>query len=267
MTGKPTLEHARQQHLTSLTPYWFASLLYTPLHTRPNILALLREWSFHRIPADPSSPRGTSAFPGRDRPHATPRLLAGTGPLDLSARVRATTPGESAPPPPPYQPLPVLGHVAVYTLNLILLRTYLSQQDWTLDEPALNAGDRPWDRLTALWRSWFTPESLGTLAIQFTATRSTDHLTLEPTRSKLNATSNTHLETAYNTAIAMADDLIAADLACNWPRSPVFLRIASTPFSTEFRRRQTRWLCARSPCGHAYTVVPARKTWSLSIAN
>ena len=175
--------------------------------------------------------------------------------------------GEAAPASPPFDPLPTLGHLSVYTLNLILLRTYLSRSGLGVQRASSRRSDRPWDRLTTLWRSWFTPESMGALSTQFTATRSTDHLTLEPTRSKLNATSNTHLETAYNTAIAMADDLIAADLACNWPRSPVFLRIASTPFSTEFRRRQTRWLCARSPCGHAYTVVPARKTWSLSIAN
>ena len=35
LSGKLTLEHVRQQHLSTLSPYWFACLLYTPLHTRP----------------------------------------------------------------------------------------------------------------------------------------------------------------------------------------------------------------------------------------
>ena len=210
LTGKPTLEHTRQRHLASLTPYWFASLLYTPLHTRPNILALLREWSFHRIPADPSARAGLLSCLDEIVGTQIRALLAGTGPLDLSARARAETPGESAPTPPPYEPLPVLGHVAVYTLNLILLRAYLSQQEWTLDEPALDAGDRPWDRLTALWRSWFTPESLGTLATQFTATRTGTLLTLKPARSALTITPSSQLNNAYNAATALADNLTAA---------------------------------------------------------
>jgi hypothetical protein len=159
LTGKPTLEHARQQHLTSLTPYWFACLLYSPLHNRPNILALFREWSFHRIPADPPA-RAELLSSLDDIVHTQLRtLLVGTDPLDLSARARSMTPSEPIPTPPPYGPLPVLGHVAVYTLNLILVRTYLADQTYTLDELALDAWDRPWARLTALWRSWFTREA------------------------------------------------------------------------------------------------------------
>jgi hypothetical protein len=95
-------------------------------------------------------------------------------------------------------------------LNLILLRAYLSSQDCILDESALDAGDRPWDRLTALWRSWFTPESLGTLATQFTATRAGTLITLEPVRSELTVGAGTALHTAYNAATALADNLTAA---------------------------------------------------------
>ena len=212
LTGKPSLERARQQHLASLTPYWFASLLYTPLHTRPNILTLLREWSFHRLPADPAA-RETLLSCLDDIIRTQLRnLLVGTDPLDPAARARSTTPSESAPTSPPYDPLPVLGHVAVYTLNLILLRTYLANEPYTLDEPALDAGDRPWDRLTALWRSWFTPESLAALAIQFAATRTNDRLTLAPTGSSLIVASDSPLSVAYDAAIALADNLTAESM-------------------------------------------------------
>lgn len=222
LSGKPTLERARQQHLSNLSPYFFASLLYTPLHTRPNILTLVREWSFHRIPIDPSA-RAEILDSLDDIIRTQLRtFLVGTDSLDMSARARVVPHGETAPTSPPYDPLPTLGHLSVYTLNLIVLRTYLSDQDYRFDEKALDAGARPWDRLTALWRSWFAPESLGALSTQFTATRSKHHLTLEPARSKLNVTPNMHLETAYNTAVALADDLIAAGLGLQLASLTVF---------------------------------------------
>jgi hypothetical protein len=213
LSGKPTLEHDRHQRLNSLTPYWFASLLYTPLHTRPNILTMLSEWSFHLLPADPSA-RAELLFALDDIVRTQLRtILVGTDPLDLSARARSVARAEPTPTPPPYDPLPVLGHVAVYTLNLILLRTYLADETYTLEETALEAGHRPWDRLTALWRSWFTPESLGALATQFTATRTGDQLRLAPTLSVLlTAALDSPLFVAFETAIALADNLTAESM-------------------------------------------------------
>ena len=212
LTGRPTLEHARQQHLTSLTPHWFACLLYTPLHTRPNILAMLREWSAHRIPADFAARAGLLSSLDEIIRAQLRAVLSGIGPLDPANRARLTSPTEASPPPLPYSSLPVIGQAAVYTLNLILLRTYLSDEYWTFDEPALDVGDRPWDRLTALWRSWFTLESLGTLATQFAATRTGEQLTLTPTASELIVPPGSPLSVAYNVAIALADNLTAESM-------------------------------------------------------
>lgn len=207
LTGKRTLQHALQQHLSTLTPYWFASLIYTPLHTRPNILALLREWSFHRIPADTDLQSCLDEIV-RMQLRA---ILAGTDPLDLSARARVTTANEPAAAAPPYDPLPVLGQVAVYTLNLILLRTHLADHAYALDELCLDAGDRPWDRLTALWRSWFTPEILAALALQLTSTRAGTKVVIEPTRSELVGGGGS-LGSAFNAAVALADNLTASSV-------------------------------------------------------
>jgi len=226
LTGKRTLEHALQQHLSTLTPYWFASLLYTPLHTRPNILALLREWSFHRIPADTDL---LSCLDEIVRIQLR-AILAGTDPLDLSARARAATANEPTATAPPYDPLPVLGQIAVYTLNLILLRTYLADQAYTLDEPCLDAGDRPWDRLTALWRSWFTPEILAALASQLTSTRVRDKVIIEPARSEPVGGGGS-LGSAFNAAIALADNLTASSVGLHLvsvmtpPPPEAFLRV------------------------------------------
>jgi hypothetical protein len=236
LTGKPTLDHARQQHLNSLTPYWFACLLYTPLHTRPNILALLREWSLHRLPAE--KPAHAALLSSLDEIVRTQlrAILVGTDPLDLAARARAITLSELTPTPPPYGTLPVLGHAAVYTLNLILLRTYLADETYTLDEPDLDAGVCPWDRLTALWRSWFTVESLAALAIQFAATRTNDQLTLAPTGSSLIVASDSPLSVAYDAAIALADTLTAESMGLH-VASLMSMAEASDSFLPKLLRR------------------------------
>jgi hypothetical protein len=163
-------------------------------------------------------------------------ILVGTDPLDLAARARAITLSELTPTPPPYGTLPVLGHAAVYTLNLILLRTYLADETYTLDEPDLDAGVCPWDRLTALWRSWFTVESLAALAIQFAATRTNDQLTLAPTGSSLIVASDSPLSVAYDAAIALADTLTAESMGLH-VASLMSMAEASDSFLPKLLRR------------------------------
>ena len=80
----------------------------------------------------------------------------------------------------PYVRLPALGHLAVYSLNLVVVRTYLSDGRYVLDENDLGeqpADCRAWDRLASIWRSWFPPQSLATLASQLRRDprSSTDH--------------------------------------------------------------------------------------------
>jgi hypothetical protein len=115
----------------------------------------------------------------------------------------------------PYAPLPALEHLAIYTLNLVLLRAYLCDGSYVLNESSFGdqaAGARPWDRLTALWRSWFAPESLAALASRMTATRTLSGIVIVPAQSPLAMTSQTTLATAYNASLALADDLTTASL-------------------------------------------------------
>jgi hypothetical protein len=57
----------------------------------------------------------------------------------------------------PYAHLPMLGHLAIYSLNLVILNAVLSGETCSLDQAALsspNTSCQAWDRLVALWRSW-----------------------------------------------------------------------------------------------------------------
>jgi adenylate kinase family enzyme len=194
-----------RQRLESLDKTWFGCLVHTPLHTQPNVLTLLREWGGHRLAAGTRSRSDLLAALDMIVLAQLRGLLTATTLPVLAAQDRDT----------PYEPLPALAHLAIYSLNLILLRAYLSDDLYVLDEADLGGQPaicRPWDRLTALWRSWFPPESLAALASRFTATRQDTRITIEPSISPLAMATGTALAAAYNVGLAFADNLTTASL-------------------------------------------------------
>jgi hypothetical protein len=194
-----------RQRLAMISPSWFARLVHTPLHTRPNILAMLREWGIHRLAHSPR-PRAELLRSLDMIVVAQLRaLLTQTSPAGLP------TAGAGAA-QAPYAPLPVLGHLAVYSLNLILLSSFLGDGTYILDEADLrvpSGGVRPWDRLTGLWRSWFPLESLGVLAELLTVTRDGTRIQIAPVRSLLVVPVPSSLYATFNAALALADDVVA----------------------------------------------------------
>jgi hypothetical protein len=214
LSGNAVLADTLRQRLSTVSPSWFACLMHTPLHTRPNILTLLREWGRHRL-SQGTRPRQDllgaldQIIVAQLRP-----LLAQTPLPDLSARESVPAGESGVGEKSPYDPLPALGHLAVYSLNLILLRCYLEDGTYLLDEDDLGGkqtdGCRPWDRLVNIWRSWFPLESLGALASVLTATRDETWIAIEPTAAPMAVPNASSLYTAYNVAVALADDLTAA---------------------------------------------------------
>jgi AAA domain (dynein-related subfamily) len=194
-----------QRHLDLLEEGWFGCLIHTPLHTQPNVLALLKEWAGHRL-AEEEKTR-TGLLQALDRIIlAQLRLL-----LNAPALPVLVSPDHAV----PYDRLPALGHLAVYSLNLVVVRTYLSDGTYVLDETDLGeqpAGCRAWDRLTSIWRSWFPPQSLAALASQFTPTRAGNRLAITADGSSLLERGSLPLGPAYNASIALADNLTTASL-------------------------------------------------------
>ena len=210
LASNPKLAATLQRQLTQLDPAWFGCLVHTPLHTQPNVLFLLREWAGHRSGAKSLSKADLLASLDKI-------ILTQLRALLTEPTLRALVSLDQA---MPYHRLPALGHLAVYTLNLIVLRTYLAEappglDDYVLDERDL--GDqpgrvRPWDRLAAIWRSWFPAESLAALAAGFTATREAARITLQPYESTLLFSKTSPLSHAYDASIALADNLTAGSL-------------------------------------------------------
>jgi hypothetical protein len=204
LSGDALLSDTRQRHLTMLREDWFGCLVHTALHTRPVILDMIREWSRHRLD---------------NRQSSRADMLAAFDAI-VAAQLRAVLNDMTIPDPAPkqrslspYDPLPRRGHLAIYSLNLVLLRAYLGDEEYVLDETALgNHPDscRPWDSLTNLWRSWFTLEALSALADMVTATRCDESIEIVPHMSGLTPAIGSPLRNLYRAAVALADNLTAA---------------------------------------------------------
>ena len=157
--------------LAAFDKTWYALFMYAPLFSRPIIISLLREWSSHCIPnAGRNLDEFLADFDAIVINHINLLLTDNTlPPLMLSDQQ-------------PFSSLPAIGYLAIYTLNLILLRTIFDPNGYTFDETMSfesEDGTRAWDRLTYLWRSWFSLETLNGLVAIFDAERNDTKIILK----------------------------------------------------------------------------------------
>jgi energy-coupling factor transporter ATP-binding protein EcfA2 len=200
LSGDPALETVRQQRLTSLPNDWYTRLVYTSLHTRPVVVSMMREWLPHRL-----------AAAGRSRADFDTDLAV-IAKRQLGDLLRSETPLAllNKQPEPSFPSQPLLGHLATYSLNLILLWAQLSQQTVTFDEADFGSPHvecRPWDRLTQLWRSWFSLESLATLPECLNANRAHSVVELSGGKYTMAGAGTSRLMTVHRVAAALADNI------------------------------------------------------------
>jgi hypothetical protein len=149
MRQQPLLAGALQQLLDNrdgLPPAWFATLMVTPLFSRPNVLRMLGEWSKHRL-SDRTA--FTAAFEV---------LLYGQLKRVLSdAELPTMLLGGKT----PFSRAAALTNVATYTLNLVLLRCMIGGPFRVdLDQLRSDAFPKPWSNVMDLWRAGLGQENL-----------------------------------------------------------------------------------------------------------
>ncbi|TCO48868.1 NACHT domain-containing protein [Actinocrispum wychmicini] len=143
MQKEPALAGALHQLLNSrdgLPNTWFATLMVTPLFSRPVVLHMLREWSAHRL-LD-SVPNFTAALEVLLYSQLKRILSDAELPTMLLA-------GDT-----PFPRAAALTNLATYTLNLVLLRCVIGgpfQVD--IDRLRSEAFPKPWTNLLDLWRA------------------------------------------------------------------------------------------------------------------
>jgi hypothetical protein len=184
---------------------WFASLVYTPLFTRPVVLEMMREWVTHILRERNVSRQSFVSHLDTVVLNQIKRLLSKR---EMPSIIRKETAQEGY--RAPFGDHPLLGHIAIYSINLILLRVIVADEPFVFDESRISTyedGARPWDRLTHIWRSWFSLDNLNGVTAVMLANRKESQITVCAKERFQVAESQNRLETCLNVAVSLGDNI------------------------------------------------------------
>lgn len=205
LTNMPSLRGTLSQkieRLDGLGPRWFTCFIYAPLFSRPVIVNLLHEWLQHCLERQELNLQEFLTYFD----------IIVTSHIDLLFTTYALPPLTVEGTQNPFSSLPILGHLAIYTLNLILLRTLFAPSGYIFDETKYKSsvdGTRVWDSLTGLWRAWFSFEKLNELAAILATERNGTKIHLKIKKISNTSPSNDRLNLIYNVSQTLADDVTA----------------------------------------------------------
>lgn len=189
--------------LATFDKTWYACFMYAPLFSRPVVLRLLHEWSRHCLQKEGRDIREfLEDFDTIIINHINNLLSDNNLPSLMTSDQRL------------FAAFSTIGYISIYTLNLLLLRTFLGNFDdgYTFDETNYapsEDGTRAWDRLTYLWRSWFSLETLKELAAVLKTERDDTKLQLFVRKKPDFLLPRNRLSLVNNVSQTLADNIIA----------------------------------------------------------
>jgi hypothetical protein len=201
---RPQLEQ-RLGAADGLSRAWFASLVYTPLFTRPVVLEMMREWIGHSLKGRQLSKQEFLSHLDTIVLNQIRRLL---NKREMPSIIRGETVQEGY--RAPFGDHPLLGHIAIYSINLILLRIIVDDRPFVFDESQIGThedGARPWDRLMHIWRSWFALDNLNGVTAVILAERKESQISVRAKEKFQVAESQNRLETCLNVGVSLADNI------------------------------------------------------------
>jgi hypothetical protein len=184
---------------------WFASLVYTPLFTRPVVLEMMREWIAHALKNKQIEKPEFLSHLDIIIANQIERLLSKRK-MPSIIRGEAAQEGYRT----PFGNHPLLGHIAIYSINLILLRIVVADKPFDFKEELIGTyedGTRPWDRLTHIWRSWFSLDNLNGVTAVMIADRQDSKIEVQAKGKFQVAESQDRLETCLKVAISLGDNI------------------------------------------------------------
>lgn len=206
-----------EKKIQNLDLEWYACLMYAPLYSRPVVVEMIREWTNHVIKRTRCN-RDEFLF------YIDAILQSQIG-IILKARVLPLSLNNNT---AQFTDIPLMGHVAIYTLNLIILRTILDNKEFIFDECCYGSveeggdpdisGTRPWDKLAYIWRSWFPLESLNGLSAILAARRENSKIILNGCERVLSIPSDDRIKNVLNVALTLADNItsgLVGLISCN----------------------------------------------------
>ena len=186
---------------------WFASLVYTPLFTRPVIMEMIREWAPHVLKEQGLTEDDFVESLEKIVLNQIKRLL---NKREMPSIIRKETAQEGY--RVPFGDHPLIGHVAIYSMNLVLLRVIVGGQTFVFDETAIAShedGTRPWDRLIYIWRSWFALGNLNGLTAVMLANRTESRVTITAKKKFQAEEAKSRLQECFNVAMSLGDNVIS----------------------------------------------------------
>lgn len=184
---------------------WFASLVYTPLFTRPVVLEMMREWVSHILKERSLTRESFLESLDTIVLNQIKRLL---NKREMPSIIRKETAQEGY--RASFGDHPLLGHIAIYSINLIIFRVILCNEPFVFDESQITThedGTRPWDRLAHVWRSWFSLDNLNGVTAVMLADREDSKIIVRARAKFQVADSQNRLETCLNVAHSLADNV------------------------------------------------------------
>jgi hypothetical protein len=190
---------------------WLAGLSYTPLFTRPAILQMIREWG--------PKVYQEASLTEEDFVSALEEMIISQLKRLLHKRempsifLKSTSPeGQRI----SYPEFSLLKHLAIFSINLIILRILCGQSPFILKDSQIavdKEDERAWDRLLNLWRSEFSLEALNGLTAVMVAKRGTSCIELSAKESfqviQIPKGAVDKLRLVYNVAMALGDTITA----------------------------------------------------------
>jgi hypothetical protein len=181
---------------------WLACLIHTPLFTRPVVLEMMCEWSKHILQDEKADKEQFIQYLDTIIYNQIERLLDKKEMPPLICNNSPST----------FKDYPLLGHIAIYSINLILLRLMFAVP-FIFSESKIMAhedGTRPWDRLIHIWRSWFSLDNLNGLTAIMQAQRKDTEITISLNTNFQVKDSYNRLRTMYNVALTLADNAVGS---------------------------------------------------------
>ncbi len=158
----------------SLNPGWFYCLMFVPLYSRPVVIEMLREHAIKALERALQIEDSPINIKQEDFVDNLKFLVQNQLKMVLNTRNSPKVMRDRA---VFDQDMPLLGYLSTYTLNLIILACTLSLDGFEFKEEEYchsetNVLDeRPWDKLTSLWKAWFASADLMGLSVILKAKR------------------------------------------------------------------------------------------------
>lgn len=198
----------KRMERVGLNPSWFACLIYTPLFTRPVVLEMIREWTPHVLKGNSLSIDDFIEPLNEIIQTQTKRLLCG---MDMPQMMRSDKVEGSI--IVPYANHPLVGHLAIYSMNLILLRIVSDSEPFEFSASEIGShedGTHPWDQLINIWRSWFSISNLNGLAAIMMVRRNAEKVLINAKSKFSIKQAPERLSEVLRVALALGDNLSAA---------------------------------------------------------